>query len=135
MKNNIFVNNKLDKNDKFNPDIKVKFNDIQNNRNLQIFKKSNNFYNPITGINDNNKVAINLNNDKLDLNKLIADKENERKILDNNIIFNKNLNNDLLQNSNINNFNSFNDLKKNSQIISNDNDNIIKDLEKLGIIN
>jgi hypothetical protein len=76
MNENVFIKSKSDK---FNLDIKIKFKDVQDTRNNNVFKKSEIYYNGITNIKQNTinnikDLQLNNNSSKLDINKLIAEK-------------------------------------------------------------
>lgn len=145
MNENVFIKSKSDK---FNPDIKIKFKDVQDTRNNNVFKKSEIYYNGITNIKQNTinnikDLQLNNNSSKLDINKLIAEKEFERKQLDELLLHNntKNNSNKIINNKNnvyidnIDNIDSFNNLK-NKSVYENSNNSIdiLNDLQELGIL-
>ena len=142
MNENVFIKSKSDK---FNPDIKIKFKDVQDIRNNNVFKKSEIYYNGITNIKHNTinnikDLQLDNNSSKLDINKLIAEKEFERKQLDELLLHNntKNNSNKIINNKNnvyIDNIDSFNNLK-NKSVYENSNNSIdiLNDLQELGIL-
>ena len=153
--NNIFF--KMNKN-KFNPDINIKNETIINERNENIFKKSNTTYNSITNqIPEDIKSQKDLELDKdkpiNNLQDIILNKAKERmeqeqqfKPIKQKILINTENNN--TENNNTENNNvplNFNDLKidqtifnDNQQVIINNNknkyENILKNLKSLGIL-
>ena len=144
MNDNIFI--KLNKN-KFNPDIEIKLNSLENERSNTKFNLNKQIYNPITNIipqkiNCQNDLILEKDNTKIDIKSLVLKKENERnqqndlfkpvktKVI-NNSVENTNLvsNNDYIK--------TYNELKNEptSNIPKQNNyDNILNGLKDLGII-
>lgn len=149
MQNNIFVKNNKNK---FNPDIEDKFKSKETERECIKFNLSNSIYNPITGvipskINSIKDLSLekDISFDKINIQKLISDKNTER-INEDNIykpIKTKIINNpDPNPNPKLNYIETFEDMKngssKNNKTlqpqISNDKyDNILDGLKDLGI--
>jgi hypothetical protein len=153
MENNIFIKMKKEK---FNPDIEPKLKNKEVERDNTKFEMSNLIYNPITGIipekiNNINDLVICKDNslDKVDIKKLILEKEKERSNQDNQYkpVQTKVINNNpVVQSNKINStqnyIETYEELKRGSQNKSNqqsDNkvknyDNILEGLKDLGII-
>ena len=154
LENNIFF--KMNKN-KFNPDINIKNEEIKNERNEIIFKKSTTTYNSITNqIPENIKSQKDLELDKdkpiTNLKDIILNKAKERmdqeqlfKPIKQKILMNTENNNTENNIENNNEPQNFNDLKidqtifnDNQQVIINNNknkyENILKNLKSLGIL-
>jgi hypothetical protein len=152
MENNIFIKMKKEK---FNPDIEPKLKNKEVERDNTKFEMSNLIYNPITGIvpekiNNINDLVICKDNslDKVDIKKLIIEKEKERNNQDNQYkpVQTKVINNNpAIQSNKISTQNyieTYEELKRGSQNKSNqqsDNkvknyDNILEGLKDLGII-
>jgi hypothetical protein len=152
MENNIFIKMKKEK---FNPDIEPKLKNKEIERDTTKFEMSNLIYNPITGkvpnkINNTNDLIIckDVTLDKVDIKKLMIEKENERlnqdnqykpvqtKVVNNNPIIQSNK-----VNTNQNYIETYEELKRgsqnkyNQQIPKGNNfDNLLEGLKDLGII-
>jgi len=152
MENNIFIKMKKEK---FNPDIEPKLKNKEIERDTTKFEMSNLIYNPITGkvpnkINNTNDLLIckDVTLDKIDIKKLMIEKENERlnqdnqykpvqtKVVNNNPIIQSNK-----VNTNQNYIETYEELKRgsqnkyNQQIPKGNNfDNLLEGLKDLGII-
>jgi hypothetical protein len=153
MENNIFIKMKKEK---FNPDVEPKLKNKEVERDSTKFEMSNVIYNPITGvipekINKISDLVICKDNtlDKVDIKKLIMDKEKERVAQDNKFkpVQTKVINNNpVIQTNKINSsqnyIETYDELKRGSQIKSNqylnnkdkNYDNILEGLKDLGII-
>ena len=153
MENNIFIKMKKEK---FNPDIEPKLKNKEVERDNTKFEMSNLIYNPITGIipekiNNINDLVICKDNslDKVDIKKLILEKEKERSNQDNQYkpVQTKVINNNpVVQSNKINStqnyIETYEELKRgsqnktNQQINNNGNNygNILEGLKDLGII-
>ncbi len=153
MENNIFIKMKKEK---FNPDVEPKLKNKEVERDNTKFEMSNVIYNPITGvipekINKISDLVICKDNtlDKVDIKKLIMDKEKERVAQDNKFkpVQTKVINNNpVIQTNKINSsqnyIETYDELKRGSQIKSNqylnnkdkNYDNILEGLKDLGII-
>jgi len=145
MENNIFFKNK--NKDKFNPDINNKLKTKEDERTENIFTSSKTIYNPITGVIPTNikcanDLILKTENNKVDIKKLIMEKENERLSQDNlyKPVKTKTTNDTIVNNSNKNYIETFNELKRstNTNNKENNNDskynNILEGLKDLGII-
>jgi hypothetical protein len=144
MNNNIFI--KLNKN-KFNPDIEIKLNSLENERLNTKFSLNKQIYNPITGvipqkINSQNDLILEKDKNKIDIKSLVLKKENER--IQQNDLFKpvktKVINNSI-ENTNITSTNdyikTYNELKSEphtNKPKQNNYDNILNGLKDLGII-
>jgi len=147
MENNIFFKVKKDK---FNPDIEPKLKTKETERDNAKFNISNIIYNPITGIVPN---KINSDKDlilekdttlsKIDIKKLISDKEIERQNQDQQYkpLKTKVINNETIQQVSQSNYiDTYEDMKngsikyKQTQPIQTKYDNILEGLKDLGII-
>jgi hypothetical protein len=152
MENNIFIKMKKEK---FNPDIEPKLKNKEIERDTTKFEMSNLIYNPITGkvpnkINNTNDLIVckDVTLDKVDIKKLMIEKENERlnqdnqykpvqtKVVNNNPIIQSNK-----VNTNQNYIETYEELKRgsqnkyNQQIPKGNNfDNLLEGLKDLGII-
>jgi hypothetical protein len=144
------------KKEKFNPDVEPKLKNKEVERDNTKFEMSNVIYNPITGvipekINKISDLVICKDNtlDKVDIKKLIMDKEKERVAQDNKFkpVQTKVINNNpVIQTNKINSsqnyIETYDELKRGSQIKSNqylnnkdkNYDNILEGLKDLGII-
>ena len=148
MENNIFVKIKKDK---FNPDVEKKLKVKEDERSNTTFELSTTIYNPITGIvpnkiNSDKDLVLANNNNKLNIQKLIAEKADERKNQDN--IFKPiktKVTNEPKKSVNINRTNyieTFEDMKRGSSQVNNNKshsqpnnyNNIFDGLKDLGII-
>lgn len=153
MENNIFIKMKKEK---FNPDIEPKLKNKEVERDITKFEMSNLIYNPITGIvpekiNNINDLVVCKDNtlDKVDIKKLIIEKEKERLNQDNQYkpVQTKVVNNNPVTQSNKvnstqNYIETYEELKRGSQnkpnqqtkINEKNYDNILEGLKDLGII-
>ncbi len=149
MNNNIFI--KLN-NKKFNPDIELKLNSLENERTKTKFNLNKTIYNPITGvipqkINSQNDLILEKETIKSDIKSLVIEKENERKQqnelfkpIKTKVINNTLDNSNKLPKENINNdyLKTYDELKNsakpNTSINLNNYDNILVGLKELGII-
>jgi len=149
MENNIFIKMKKEK---FNPDVESKLKNKELERDNTKFEISNLIYNPITGkipekvINTNDLVICKVNSlDKLDIKKLIIEKEKERLNQDNQYkpVQTKVINNNpVIQSNKINStqnyVETYEELKRGSHNQSDNKgknyDNILEGLKELGII-
>jgi hypothetical protein len=163
MQNNIFIKMKKDK---FNPDIELKLKGKEDERTNINYDLSNTIYNPITGIipkkiESNKDLVLNKISEinKVDIKKLITDKNNERlnqdniykpiktKVINNTITPQTTeikTNNNESKTNNINRTNyieTYEDMKNlshinklQSQLNKNNYDNIFDGLKDLGII-
>jgi len=79
MNNNIFIKNNKKK---FNPDVETKLNCVSNERDKTKFTLNKTIYNPITGVVptkiESQKDLILEKDNKIDIKKLVLQKENER---------------------------------------------------------
>ena len=141
MENNIFFKTK----NKHNPDIILKMDDKQKERDVNIFINNNMIYNPITGIipqkitDADDLVIIKKEEQKCDISKKIIEKQNERDEQDilclpiNNKIAPINMN----TNNQTNNYiKQFDDFKKGIVLQKNNSkyNDILMGLQDLGII-
>jgi hypothetical protein len=149
MENNIFIKMKKDK---FNPDIEQKLKIKETERDSAKFNLQNSIYNPITGIiptkiNSVKDLVLkkDISIDKINIQKLISDKNAERLNQDNTYkpIKTKIVNNITVQQTNEVNQNikhsDFEDMKRNSEKNKNSGqthnyNNILDGLKDLGII-
>jgi hypothetical protein len=145
MENNIFFKNK--NKDKFNPDIDNKLKTKEDERTENIFTSSKTIYNPITGVIPTNikcanDLILKTENNKVDIKKLIMEKENERLSQDNlyKPIKTKTTNDTIVNNNSKNYIETFNELKRSTNTINKENNNdskynnILEGLKDLGII-
>jgi hypothetical protein len=137
MENNIFIKQK----NKFNPDIENKLKTKENERDNTKFELQKTIYNPITNvipdkINCIKDLNLEQTNQKVNIQKLISEKNLERTNQDNlykpiktKIVNNKELETNYIE--------TFDELKNNSNNNKNNNnyDNILVGLKDLGIIN
>jgi len=145
MENNIFFKNK--NKDKFNPDIDNKLKTKEDERTENIFTSSKTIYNPITGVIPTNikcanDLILKTENNKVDIKKLIMEKENERLSQDNlyKPVKTKTTNDTIVNNNSKNYIETFNELKRSTNTINKENNNdskynnILEGLKDLGII-
>lgn len=145
MENNIFFKNK--NKDKFNPDIDNKLKIKEDERTENIFTSSKTIYNPITGVIPTNikcanDLILKTENNKVDIKKLIMEKENERLSQDNlyKPIKTKTTNDTIVNNNSKTYIETFNELKQSTNTINKENNNdskynnILEGLKDLGII-